>query len=117
MGLELDNDAVFDELEFRVFGEDIAGGLGVTLKVIAAVGSAEELLYQGAFKGVAADLQFDRTGLWQSAGKKQNRGSTRSPGCCHTTNLPLVGCLLQVQTLRRLWQGGETRAGSMSNPF
>jgi len=32
MGLELDNDAVFDELEFRVFGINVAGGLGVTLR-------------------------------------------------------------------------------------
>jgi hypothetical protein len=63
VGLELNYDAVFDKLEFWVLGIDVASGLGVAFEIVAAVGSVKKLLLEGPFESVAADLEFDRTGL------------------------------------------------------
>lgn len=69
VNLNLDEDAVGGKGELRILREDRAGGLGVALEVVAAVGTAEELLLEGALEGGAAHLEVDGVGR-RREGKK-----------------------------------------------
>src|ERR1700677_2381948 len=51
-----DHDPILDKGKLGVLCIDKAGGLGISLEVVAAVGAAEKLLFQGALQGIAADL-------------------------------------------------------------
>src|ERR1035437_374973 len=70
MGFDAHDDAVLGESEFGVLDIGEAGGLGVAFEVIAAVGSAKELLFEGALDGVAAHLHFDGVG-WDERVKSE----------------------------------------------
>jgi hypothetical protein len=69
MGLESDNNAGFAlvryEVEFGVLGVGKAGRLGVSFDVVAAICTAKKLLLEGAFEGIAADMQFYSGALGQ----------------------------------------------------
>ena len=71
MGFDADHDAVLREAELGVVGVDGTGGFGSPFEEVAAVGTAEELLLQGALEGVAADLQFHGAGMECREGQEQ----------------------------------------------
>jgi hypothetical protein len=62
VSFDSDNEAILDEGELGLLGVGKARGLGASLEVIMAVGTAKELLLKGAFDGVAADAHFDGAG-------------------------------------------------------
>ena len=59
MDLDFDVHAVGGEGQLGVLRKDRAGGFGVALEIVAALGSAEELLLEGALQGVSAHFKID----------------------------------------------------------
>jgi len=58
VNLEYHHHALSGKAELRVVGIDKASGLRIPLEIIAAIGTAEELLLEGALQDVAAHLEF-----------------------------------------------------------
>jgi len=56
--VDADDDAVVAECDLGVLCVDLAGGLVIAAQVVASVGCVEELVLQGALKGLGgyADL-------------------------------------------------------------
>lgn len=63
MRFDPDDNPVVHKAEFGIFDVDGAGSLGISFQVITTFRAIEELELEGAFEGLAADLQLHGVAL------------------------------------------------------